>query len=586
MNVLGISAFYHDSAAALLVDGHPVAAAQEERFSRIKNDASFPEQACAFCLQHAGITSADLDAVVFYDKPLVKFERILHTFLNRAPRGLNMFRQAMPAWLKQKLWIPRMLHQQLPGATEYLYSSHHFSHAASAFYPSPFTSAAILTVDGVGEWSTCSYGVGCDDAFELHKELHFPHSLGLLYSSFTAYLGFRINEGEYKVMGLAPYGEPKYLDLIFDQLVDRHADSSFALNRKYFGYLDQLSMTSPSFHALFGGPPRQPEATLEQRHMDLAASIQKATEILMLDLANEVHRQTGEENLCLAGGVALNCVANGRLLREGPFKRIWIQPAAGDAGGSLGAAFIGHLALGGQLPHKDGDDLMSAALLGPDFNDTEIIQALDAANLDYTQMETPTLLNTVAAELAGGGVVGWYQGRMEFGPRALGNRSILADSRQTDMQHTLNQKIKFREGFRPFAPVVLEELATEFFDLDVPSPYMLLVSQVAEQQKLPVTDSGTGLAMLDTPRSTIPAVTHVDNSARVQTVNDRQNPLFTQLLKTFEQQTGCPVLVNTSFNIKDEPIVCTPQDAVECFLKSGIDALAIGPFWIKECGEL
>jgi carbamoyltransferase len=582
MNVLGISAFYHDSAAALLVDGRPVAAAQEERFSRIKNDATFPEQACAFCLEQAGLTSADLDAVVFYDKPLVKFERILHTFLNRAPRGLKMFRQAMPTWLKQKLWIPRLLHQQLPGATEYLYSSHHLSHAASAFYPSPFSSAAILTVDGVGEWSTCSYGVGHGDAFELQKELHFPHSLGLLYSAFTAYLGFRVNDGEYKVMGLAPYGEPKYLNLIFERLLDLHEDGSFALKMKYFGYLDQLSMTSAAFHELFGGPARDPEAPLEQRHMDLAASVQRATEILMLELANEIHRQTGEENLCLAGGVALNCVANGRLLREGPFKQIWIQPAAGDAGGALGAAFVGHLALGDSLPHKSGKDLMSAALLGPEFTDSEIVQALDAAQLDYTQMDTSQLLATVATELANGGVVGWHQGRMEFGPRALGNRSILADPRRKDMQRTLNQKIKFREGFRPFAPVVLEERAAEFFELEVPSPYMLRVSQVAEQQKLSVIDSGIGLSKLDIPRSTIPAVTHVDGSARVQTINDKQNPLFTQLLETFYQQTGCPVLVNTSFNVKDEPIVCTPQDAVECFLKSGIDGLAIGNFWIKK----
>lgn len=580
MKVLGVSAFYHDSAAALLIDGRPVAAAQEERFSRIKNDAAFPTQACAYCLREAGLESAELDAVIFYDKPLVKFERILSTFLNRAPRGLGMFRQAMPSWLRQKLWIPRQLQRALPGAAEYLYSSHHLSHAASAFCPSPFDRAAILTIDGVGEWSTCSYGVGLGGAIELLQEMHFPHSLGLLYSAFTAYLGFRVNEGEYKVMGLAPYGEPKYLDLIFERLVARHGDGSFSLNLKYFGYLDRLSMTSQVFHDLFGGAPRQLDGPLEQRHMDLAASVQRATEMLLLDLAREVHRQTGEQNLCLAGGVALNCVANGRLLREGPFGNIWIQPAAGDAGGALGAAYVGHLALGGRVPQKKGRDLMSGALLGPKYDDAAVVGALEEAGLSYVELAPAALRAKAVEALAGGQVVGWYAGRMEFGPRALGNRSILADARNPQMQHILNQKIKFREGFRPFAPMVLEERCADYFDLSVPSPYMLLVTQVADRQKLPVSGEPEGLDKLGMARSTIPAVTHVDNSSRVQTVNAVEQPVLHRLLTAFEAETGCPLLVNTSFNVKDEPIVCTPQDAVQCFLESGIDALAIGSCWV------
>lgn len=582
MKILGISAYYHDSAAVLLVDGLPVAAAQEERFSRIKNDSAFPQQAIDFCLQQARLTPDDLDAVIFYDKPVVKFERLLSSFLARAPKGYSLFLLALPSWFREKLWIPSKLRKALPGCREYLFASHHQSHAAAAFYASSFERAAILTVDGVGEWATCSYAVGDRGKLQLLKEIRFPHSIGLLYSAFTAYLGFKVNEGEYKVMGLAPFGKPRYLNHILEKLVSRHGDGSFCLNLDYFAYLDRPAMTSAAFHTLFDGEPRVPDGVLEERHFDVAASIQRATEILLLDLVQEVHRQTGEKNLCLAGGVALNSVANGRLLNEGPFERIWIQPAAGDAGGALGAAYIGHIAMGGEVPAKSASDLMSGALLGPEFTELEMQQALDSASLGYTRLAETELLTRVTAELASGRVIGWFQGKMEFGPRALGSRSILADPRVPEMQRILNQKIKFREGFRPFAPMVLESRSTDYFNLEVASPYMLLVAQVAERQLLPVEKEQSGLDMLNIVRSTIPAVTHVDGSARVQTVNESQHPLTHRLLQEFERLTGCPVLVNTSFNVKDEPIVCTPQDAVECFLKSGIDGLAIGPFWVNK----
>jgi carbamoyltransferase len=579
--ILGISAYYHDSASALLVDGNIHAAAQEERFSREKNAAAFPSGAIDYCLSSAGLLPADLDAVVFYDKPLVKFERLLNSALYAAPLGFPFFRAAMPTWIREKLWLPGRLRKRLPGAGEYLFASHHHSHAAAAFYPSPFERAAILTIDGVGEWSTCSFGVGHGRDIDLHKELCFPNSLGLLYSAFTAYLGFRVNEGEYKVMGLAPYGTPRYVDLIFDRLVKRNADGSFALNMNYFGFLTGLAMFNRRFEKLLGGPARRPDAELTARHLDIAASIQRVAEELVLELARHVHRFTGESCLCLAGGVALNSVANGRLLREGPFEKIWIQPAAGDAGSALGGAYLGHLALGGELPAKNDSDLMQGALLGPEYDDQDIIEALTAVGLKWVQLDKVDLLARTVAALAAGKIGGWFQGRMEFGPRALGNRSILADARRPEMQRLLNQKIKFREGFRPFAPVVLAERAGEYFDLSVESPYMLLVCPVAEKQRHTVPPL-EGLAKLNQVRSTVPAITHVDYSARIQTVDAVRNPLFYDLLKTFEAETGCPILVNTSFNVKDEPIVCTPQDAVNCLLQSGIDFLAIGSFWIAK----
>ncbi|ALC15457.1 putative carbamoyl transferase, NodU family [Desulfuromonas soudanensis] len=579
--VLGISAYYHDSAAALLLDGQLLAAAQEERFSRIKNDAAFPTRAVDFCLAAAGLQPEDLTAVVFYDKPLVKFERLLSTTLATAPAGFGFFRAAMPTWIREKLWIPGKLRKAVPGAGEYLFSSHHLSHAAAAFYPSPFERAAILTVDGVGEWSTCSYGTGRQGVVSLDEELRFPHSLGLLYSAFTAYLGFRVNEGEYKVMGLAPYGRPRFAEVILDKLMQQKGDGSFTLDMRYFGFLSRLCMTNERFHQLFGGPPRLPDAELEERHLDIAASIQLATEELMLGLVRQVHAKTGESRLCLAGGVALNSVANGRLLREGPFKEIWIQPAAGDAGAALGAAYLGHLASGGEVSADTGRDSMRGALLGPEFSALEIEEALTGSGLKWSLLEESALLEKTAAALAAGRIGGWFQGRMEFGPRALGSRSILADARVANMQHRLNMKIKFREGFRPFAPAVLAERAGEYFDLAGQSPYMLLVCPVAENQRIENVEV-EGLARLKQVRSQIPAVTHVDNSARVQTVDGERNPLFYALLKHFEAITGCPMLVNTSFNVKDEPIVCNPEDALRCFVKTDIDFLAIGNYWVEK----
>ncbi|MBI5443228.1 MAG: carbamoyltransferase [Deltaproteobacteria bacterium] len=582
MRILGVSAHYHDSAAALLIDGKPVAAAQEERFTRKKNDPSFPEQAIAFCLRQGNLSPSELDAVVFFDKPLLKFERILMTVLERAPRGFELFRTALPGWLREKLWVGRRLGKTLPGCREPLYSTHHYSHAASAFFPSPFDRAAVLTIDGVGEWATCSYGAGADSDLRLRRELRFPHSLGLLYSAFTSYLGFEVNEGEYKVMGLAPYGEARYLDLIFSRLMQRLPDGSFTLDLRFFAYRDRLAMTNGAFHRLFGGPPRAPAEPLEERHLDLAASIQQALELVVFDLARHVAEETRERNLCLAGGVALNCVANGRVLREGPFDRVWIQPAAGDAGGALGAAYVAHVALGGAIPPKGGDDLMEGALLGPEFAASEMAAALAEGGVAGCEKEHGDLVSTAVRALAAGKVVGWFQGRMEFGPRALGNRSILADPRVPTMQQTLNQKVKFREGFRPFAPAVLEERAGEFFELGTLSPYMLLAGKVAGRQLLPVVEEKRGLEKLRVPRSSIPAVTHVDGSARIQTVSRSQNEVFYGLLKAFEAQTGCPVLVNTSFNVRGEPIVCSPRDAVRCFAETGLDALALGPFWAEK----
>ncbi len=586
--ILGISAFYHDSAACLLRDGEIVAAAQEERFTRKKGDASFPERAVDYCLRHGGISAQDLAFVGFYDKPLLKFERILETYLGVAPRGLRSFLQAGPLWIKDKLFIDKQIHDALEYDGDVLYSEHHESHAASAFFPSPFEEAAILTMDGVGEWATTAFGVGRGSEIELLKELHWPDSLGLLYSAFTYYTGFKVNSGEYKLMGLAPYGEPKYRDLILEELVDLQEDGSFTLDQRYFNYLTGLTMTNGAFDELFGGPPRVPETKITQREMDLARSVQSVTEEIVLRMARTVHRATGLDNLCLAGGVALNCVANGRLLREGPFKELWIQPAAGDAGGALGVAqLIWHRHCQKPRVKRDSQDDMQGAYLGPEFSPQEIEDYLKSVGAVYQQLDRESVLRRVAELLATEKVVGWFNGRMEFGPRALGARSVLGDSRSPRMQAQMNLKIKFREGFRPFAPSVLRERVGEYFELDRESPYMLLVAPVQEQRQIPMTDEQRklwGIDKLNLARSDIPAVTHVDYSARVQTVARETNPDYYDLIKEFENLTGCAVLINTSFNVRGEPIVCTPVDAYRCFMRTNIDVLVLGPF-ILEKGE-
>jgi carbamoyltransferase len=583
-----MSAFYHDSAAALVVDGDLVAAAQEERFTRKKHDAGFPTAAVAYCLREAGLTPGQLDYVAFYDKPLTKFERLVETYLAFAPSGFRSFSRALPVWLKDKLFLRRLIRRGLPGLKRapIVFLDHHESHAASAFFPSPFERAAILTLDGVGEWTTTSYGSGEANRLCLTHHLSFPHSLGLLYSAFTYYCGFKVNSGEYKLMGLAPYGRPIYRQMILEELIDLKPDGSFWLNMKYFHYCQGLTMTNRRFHRLFGGPPRPPESDLEQRHMDLAASIQAVTEEVVLRLAREVYRRTGMKHLVLAGGVALNCVANGRLAREGPFENLWVQPAAGDAGGALGAAlFVWHQLLG-QPRHTTGRDFQKGSLLGPRFSGQEIQKFLIRAEVDYRRFESDVdFLRHVAGLLADGRVVGWFQGRMEFGPRALGARSILGDPRSPAMQATMNLKIKFRESFRPFAPAVLVEEAAEWFDLPggQDSPYMLLVAPVREEHRVPipadcqeVMDHDPDLRKrVNVVRSTMPAITHVDYSARLQTVDEERNPRFYRLLKAFQALTGCPVLVNTSFNVRGEPIVCTPQEAFRCFLATGMDALAL-----------
>jgi carbamoyltransferase len=589
--ILGLSAFYHDSAAALVVDGRIVAAAQEERFSRKRHDPDFPTQAVAYCLREAGLTAADLDWVGFYDKPLLKFERLLETYLAYAPAGFGSFAKAMPLWLRTKLHLPRLLRRELPGyVRRFVFAEHHESHAASAFFPSPFDEAAILTVDGVGEWATASFGVGRGNRIGLTHQLRFPHSLGLLYSAFTYYTGFRVNSGEYKVMGLAPYGEPRFVKLILDHLIDLKPDGSFRLDQSYFRYAAGLTMTGPKFHRLFGGPPRAPESKLTQRDMDLAASVQAVTEEVILRMVRHVHRETGGtmKNLCLAGGVALNCVANGRLLREGPFESIWAQPAAGDAGGALGVALLVHHQLLGMPREVDPLDAMRGALLGPSYRDAAIERVLKTEGVAFTHLGTEReVCDAVADHLAAGRVVGWFQGRMEFGPRALGARSILGDPRDPEMQSRMNLKIKFRESFRPFAPAVLRDSVSDLFDLDADSPYMLIVAPVREDQRIePPPGSGDlwGIDRLNLPRSTVPAVTHVDFSARVQTVDDARNPIFAHLLRAFEARTGCPALVNTSFNVRGEPIVATPADALRCFRATGIDVLSIGPYLVTKEG--
>ncbi len=590
-HILGISALYHDSAAVLLKEGDIVAAAQEERFTRLKNDQRFPEQAIDFCLKQAGITPSDLDAIAFYEKPITKFSRMLETYLAIAPRGWRTFPRVMSSWLSEKIQIKQTLGEIFsdPGTNcPIFFAQHHESHAASAFYPSPFEEAAILTIDGVGEWATTTLASGKGKQVEILKEIRFPHSLGLLYSTITAFCGFRVNSGEYKLMGLAPYGKAVYADILREEVIQIHEDGSFHLNLDYFGFLSSDQMDHPRLHALLGGPPRQPDTPMEERFMDIAASIQAITEEIMIKLARHAHAVTGHRNLCLAGGVALNCVGNGKILKEGVFERLWIQPAAGDAGGALGAA----LAIYHQQNKRKSIppstppniDSMHGALLGPEYDQESIDRVLQKEGATYqTFTEEAELLSHVASWLDQGLVVGWMQGRMEFGPRALGNRSILGDPRSSTMQSLINRKIKYRESFRPFAPSILKERAEEFFQLQgQASPYMLMVAPTQESIRLPAGDEKHGLERLHALRSTLPAVTHVDDSARVQSVSETTNPLFYRLLKTFEKQTGCPALINTSFNVRGEPIVCSPKDAYDCFMNTEMDILVIGPCVLKK----
>jgi len=587
MNILGISAFYHDSAACLVKDGKIVAAAQEERFTRIRHDFAFPKQASDFCLKSQGLTVADIDYVAFYDKPLLKFERLLQTYLTTSPRGFVSYLKAMPLWLKEKLWIPDTIKNELGYDGEVLFTLHHQSHAASAFFPSPYQEAAILTIDGVGEWTTNSWGYGNGNKFSLTKEIQFPHSLGLLYSAFTYFTGFKVNSGEYKVMGLAPYGEPKYVQQIYDHLLDLKEDGSFHLNLEHFNYMAGLTMTADSFGKIFGGPRREPESKLTQREMDLARSVQEVIEEAMLRQARFVHKETGSQNLCMAGGVALNCVGNGRVLRDGPFKNIFIQPAAGDAGGALGAAlsvWYGYL----DNPRlTDGKtDFQKGSLLGPEYSDQEVLETLIDTGAVFKQLPEDKLYDTVARLISEEKVIGWFKGRMEFGPRALGARSIIGDPRSANMQAKMNLKIKFRESFRPFAPAVMREHVSEYFELDSDSPYMLMVAPVCKERCIKMTSDQErlfGIDKLNVPKSDLPAITHVDYSARIQTVTAAENPYFYKLLAAFKRLTGCPVLVNTSFNVRGEPIVCTPKQAYTCFMRTEMDCLVINNYlMIKE----
>ncbi len=596
MHILGISAYYHDSAAALVHDGGIVAAAQEERFSRKKHDARFPSNAVGYCLQEAGIGITDLHCIVFYDKPLVKFERLLETYIGFAPKGIHSFIAAMPVWLKEKLYLKDLLKKELASLGQcktkdlppLYFTEHHQAHAASAFFPSPFERAAILCMDGVGEWATTSVWMGEGNTLESKWEIDFPHSLGLLYSAFTYYTGFKVNSGEYKLMGLAPYGEPKYVDVILEKLLDLKDDGTFHMNMEYFNYATGLTMTNGRFGGLFGGPPRKPESQVSQKEMDIARSIQEVTEEVVLRLGKTIHRELGTDYLCLAGGVALNCVANGRLVREGPFMDIWIQPAAGDAGGAVGAALAVWHEYEGRSREVNGADTMQGAYLGPRFNDSEIQAYLDSANAKYERVENDELLPRLADILAVENVVGWFQGRMEFGPRALGGRSIIGDPRSARMQSVMNLKIKHRESFRPFAPSVIEERVAEYFELDRPSPYMLLVAPVKEDRRIPMTaeqETLFGIEKLNIPRSEIPAVTHVDYSARIQTVSRETNPRYHALLEEFEKKTGCSVLVNTSFNVRGEPIVCTPEDAYRCFMRTEMDYLVMENFLLAKTDQ-
>ena len=590
--VLGISGFYHDAAAAIVCDGDIVAAAQEERFTRVKHDPGFPQKAIEYCLREAKVAPDDISAVAFYEKPLTKFERLLETYVSYAPAGFASFRRAIPIWLKQKVHLPRVMDRGLKGRYKgrYVFPEHHESHAASAFFPSPFEEAAILTIDGVGEWATAACGVGRGNRIELTHELRFPHSLGLLYSAFTYYTGFKVNSGEYKLMGLAPYGEPRYAGAIFEKLIDLKEDGSFRMDLGYFNYCQGLTMTSARFHDLFGGPPRKPESAVTQKDMDLAASIQVVTEEIIDRMVRHLHRQTGMKNLCLAGGVALNCVANGRLLREGPFERLWVQPAAGDAGGALGAALLVWHQLMGHERRVQPTDSMKGALLGPAFQDDEIKAVLDQVGACYHYYDDETMMERVVELLREEKVVGCLQGRMEFGPRALGSRSILGDARSTRMQSVMNLKIKFRESFRPFAPSVLQEQAHEYFSMDagVESPYMLLVADVRAETRVDGDARAGGLKGMDllkTKRSVVPAITHVDYSARVQTVARERHPAYHRLISRFRDATSCPVIINTSFNVRGEPIVCSPLDALNCFLNTGMDALLMEHFLLLKAEQ-
>lgn len=583
--ILGVSAFYHDAAAVLIKNGEIIAAAQEERFTRKKHDPSYPKNAIDYCLREAGIEKSDLSIVAFYEKPFIKFERLLETYLAYGPIGIRSFIEAMPPWIKQKLFIKDYIQKELDFNGTILFPEHHHSHAASAFYPSPFNEAAILTVDGVGEWATASFGKGKGNSIELYSEIRFPHSLGLLYSAFTYYCGFKVNSGEYKLMGLAPYGEPIYVDTILNNLIDLKDDGSFKLNLKYFNYCTGLTMTNEKFHRLFGGPPRKGEGNIEKRHMDLARSIQAVTEMAIMKMARHVYEKTGSENLCLAGGVALNCVANGKILREGPFKRIWIQPSASDAGGALGAALIGwHEYLGNARKVDEAKDLQKSSLLGPSFSDEEIEKYLKDNKVSYEKLSNDSIPKKISSILADQKVVGWFEGRMEFGPRALGARSILGDPRSTQMQSIMNLKIKFRESFRPFAPTILFEKAREYFGLNCESPYMLMVSPVEEDKRDAGSSANTakGFEKLKIKRSLIPAVTHVDYSARVQTVKREDNQLYYDMINQFYKDHGCPLVINTSFNVRGEPIVCTPADAYRCFMRTNMDYLIMGSFLIDK----
>jgi len=598
VDILGISAFYHDSAACLVRDGEIVAAAQEERFTRKKHDPGFPHCAVEYCLSEAGIGVKDLKYIVFYDKPLIKFERLLETYVGFAPKGIQSFLAAMPLWLKEKLLLRTLLQKEVlacaPGLDksqlpEFLFGEHHESHAASAFFPSPYQKAGVLCMDGVGEWATTSSWLGEGNTLTPLWEIPFPHSIGLLYSAFTYYTGFKVNSGEYKVMGLAPYGEPKFVKAIYDHLLDLKPDGTFRMNMEYFNYCTGLTMTSRKFDEVFGGPPRKPETKLGQREMDLARSIQEVTEEVMLRLSRTMHRETGVDYLCLAGGVALNCVGNGRILREGPFKGIWIQPAAGDAGGALGAALSAWYQYENKPRVADNlKDKMKGSYLGPAFTIEEIEGRLKTLGASYRRLEEKDLFEVVAGELAAGKVVGWLQGRMEFGPRSLGGRSILGDARNTTMQSVMNLKIKYRESFRPFAPSVLRERVPDYFNMNCDSPYMLLVAPVVEKRRLPTDPKQKGLwgiDLLNVPRSDVPAITHIDYSARIQTVHEETNSRYHKLIKVFEEKTGCPVLVNTSFNVRGEPIVCTPEDAYRCFMRTEMDVLVLENWVLKKADQ-
>ncbi len=590
MYILGISAFYHDSAACILNNGEIIAAAQEERFTRIKHDQNFPSNAIKYCLEEANIQSSQLKLVAFYDKPFLKFERLLETYLEYAPFGISSFLKAIPIWIRKKLWIKLLIQDELEGYNgKILFPEHHASHAASAFYTSPFVDAAFLTMDGVGEWATASYGVGNGNKMEILADIQFPHSLGLLYSAFTYYTGFRVNSGEYKVMGLAPYGEPKYKNLIFEHLIDVKEDGSFMMDMSYFNYASGLTMTNDKFHNLFGGPPRTPESDLTQKEMDLARSIQEVTEEVVFKMAKNVKKVTGKKYLCLAGGVALNCVSNGKLLRSGIFNDIYIQPAAGDAGGALGCALIAWYQHLGNDRKTDGvSDFMKGAYLGPQFSNNEIKIFLDKKGYSYRELEDNELPEMVADLIADQKVIGWFQGRMEFGPRALGGRTIIGDARSAETQKTINLKIKYRESFRPFAPSVREENISEYFEIDRPSPYMLLVADVKKEKQLKMNkeqESYFGLDKLNIARSEIPAVTHVDYSARIQSVNKNTNPRYHQMLTKFNEKYGCPVIVNTSFNVRGEPIVCTPQDAYTCFMRTEMDYLILNNYLLKKSDQ-